>query len=737
MIRLRWSLVPLLVAPALAAQSTIYTLHPDEIGPNDSFGEAMEFEDPYLFVGDRGERAVYVYTVPGLALHAKWTSSDGQPSDRFGEDVEAADGRLVIGASGASFPFGAAYVFDIATGQELIKLETQDPNALFMGEDVDIDGNLAILGCPLDKELGVGGGAAYVFDVTTGAQVFKLRGNDTVNGDMFGCSVAIDGNRALVGASTAGSNFEGAAYLFDLTTGQQLQKWSAGFQEFLGHRVELVGTTGVIGGQAIGGIGALRIVDVVSGAVQFDVFGSMTNSPCDHFPDGIDIENGLMLVGGTDADIAIPGTITGAAWLFDLATGQELDLFLPEAPMKSDLFGRGVALAGGRVLVGAPDADEAVTDGGCVYQFGPDPTTYCTAKTNSLGCVPAIAAVGIPSATSTPFDITAANVLNNKNGLLFYGYNGPTNTPFLGGTLCVAPPLRRTTVQNSGGNPPPNDCSGSYVLDVVAVAPERRGPDARPRGHRQRAVVVARSADSGRYRSRAQRRVRVRARTLTSPVHPCALAALGVAAPSQRPWLGAASLPLLDSAWFFRNGVPWASPKPREGRATKTSAVATSRGKGRIGEPRDVEQESRRLRGAVWSAGVVSEWTGRLSERDRGEGPRRVRRGLRRPRSRRSGVRRPEQRRLSGPVPAQGRAERALLEQARPERRAAVRARSGGDRRRRRRSGDGRSRGRLRQRRRPGPVHHQLGSRERAVEEHLGRESDGRSGGCSSRRSRT
>ena len=54
--------------------------------------------------------------------------------------------------------------------------------------------------------------------------------------------------------------------------------------------------------------------------------------------------------------------------------------------------------------------------------------------------------------------------LNNRNGLLFYGY-GPNNVPFLGGTLCVAPPLRRTAVQNSGGNPPPNDCSGTFSFD--------------------------------------------------------------------------------------------------------------------------------------------------------------------------------------------------------------------------------------------------------------------------------
>ena len=99
-----------------------------------------------------------------------------------------------------------------------------------------------------------------------------------------------------------------------------------------------------------------------------------------------------------------------------------------------------------------------------------DPETYCTAKTNSLGCTPAIGTSGLPSATSgSPFLVTANTVLNNKNGLLFHGFTGPSNTPFLGGTLCVMPPLRRNAIMNSGGNPPPNDCSGQYTVDFNAL----------------------------------------------------------------------------------------------------------------------------------------------------------------------------------------------------------------------------------------------------------------------------
>jgi hypothetical protein len=82
-----------------------------------------------------------------------------------------------------------------------------------------------------------------------------------------------------------------------------------------------------------------------------------------------------------------------------------------------------------------------------------DVTTYCQAKTNSLGCVPAIAGSGYPSASATGgFKVTCTNVRNSKTGLLFYGI-GAASLPFQGGTLCVASPIKRAPSMNSGGPP--------------------------------------------------------------------------------------------------------------------------------------------------------------------------------------------------------------------------------------------------------------------------------------------
>jgi len=78
---------------------------------------------------------------------------------------------------------------------------------------------------------------------------------------------------------------------------------------------------------------------------------------------------------------------------------------------------------------------------------------------------PSIGFTGTPSASlPVAFRIEAQSVVGQKNGLLYYGYS-PALLPFLGGTLCVLPPLRRTPTQNSGGGAP-SDCSGVYSWNM-------------------------------------------------------------------------------------------------------------------------------------------------------------------------------------------------------------------------------------------------------------------------------
>ncbi len=96
------------------------------------------------------------------------------------------------------------------------------------------------------------------------------------------------------------------------------------------------------------------------------------------------------------------------------------------------------------------------------------PTVFCSAKINSQLCVPAIGASGSASATSpAAFHIGASELINQKTGLLFYGF-GPNAAPMQGGTLCCQSPIRRTQNQFTGGASGAADCSGTFLYDMNA-----------------------------------------------------------------------------------------------------------------------------------------------------------------------------------------------------------------------------------------------------------------------------
>ena len=100
----------------------------------------------------------------------------------------------------------------------------------------------------------------------------------------------------------------------------------------------------------------------------------------------------------------------------------------------------------------------------------PAPTTYCTAGTNSLGCVSSIDYSGVPMASHPQgFVISASHILNRKTGILIYSTHGSATNSFHGGTLCIQGPLRRTQRQLSGGSLTGSDCTGSYAYEFNAL----------------------------------------------------------------------------------------------------------------------------------------------------------------------------------------------------------------------------------------------------------------------------
>jgi hypothetical protein len=215
--RAGWFLAQRIVAPGASAE--------------DFFGSSVAVAGETAIVGAPGHDgaapnsgAAFVFSYVGgtWVLQANLTSPQALAEESFGEVARDGDTALV-GAPGSilfSGP-GAAYVFSrtgtVWSHQATLVAHDAQASDRF-GASVALDGDRAVVGSPRHGN----GGAAYAFQRvgTMWIQSSKLVGSDTGNNDHFGSAVAVTGTRALVGAvrDNIGSNQDaGSAYAFDLT----------------------------------------------------------------------------------------------------------------------------------------------------------------------------------------------------------------------------------------------------------------------------------------------------------------------------------------------------------------------------------------------------------------------------------------------------------------------------------------------------------------------------------------
>ena len=203
---------------------------PDNAPTNDWFGTSVGIDEDWIVVGAPGDvrgtltGSVYVFDAASGNQLTQLTALDAEIRDCFGWSVDVSGNTAIIGAnldSAVEVCSGSAYLFDLATGSQLRKLNASDATARDrFGQSVAISGNRAIVGAP-DDDYGIrtSTGSAYVFDVTTGEQVCKLTASDQTANAYFGDSVDICGNRAVVGTRS-----KYVSYLFDITTGEEIAK---------------------------------------------------------------------------------------------------------------------------------------------------------------------------------------------------------------------------------------------------------------------------------------------------------------------------------------------------------------------------------------------------------------------------------------------------------------------------------------------------------------------------------
>ncbi|UCG17078.1 MAG: hypothetical protein JSV19_03410, partial [Phycisphaerales bacterium] len=196
---------------------------------------------------------------------AKLLASDPAGNDRFGNSIAIYGDTAMIGAdwddNAGGNNAGAAYAFVHSGGvwTEQTKLTASDAAAGdIFGASVSVFGNTAVIGAALDDHTGgTDAGAAYVFVRSDGVwtEQTKLTASDAAGGDYFGYSVSVSGDTAVIGAfyhDHAGGSDAGAAYVFVRSGGvwteqAKLTASDAAADDHFGWSVAVSGDTVVIG----------------------------------------------------------------------------------------------------------------------------------------------------------------------------------------------------------------------------------------------------------------------------------------------------------------------------------------------------------------------------------------------------------------------------------------------------------------------------------------------------------
>ena len=221
----------------------VQKLTADDGAAYDNYGLSVAIKGSLILVGSpvatvnshAGQGAVYVYAQSNgtWSFAQKLTSSDGASQDGFGESVAIGHSDALIGAYGATVNghpgAGAAYFFLRLPCclTQTQKLTADDGGNFFnFGNAVALDGNRALIGADVST---VGSntsqGKAYIFTGQGGnwTQTGTLVASDGATDDFFGAALAVDGPTALVSTphpTINGNSYQGAAYFFQHFGGQ-------------------------------------------------------------------------------------------------------------------------------------------------------------------------------------------------------------------------------------------------------------------------------------------------------------------------------------------------------------------------------------------------------------------------------------------------------------------------------------------------------------------------------------
>lgn len=215
------AVAPILSAPA-SAQCRLGRLQPAVDEPGGGFGRDVAISASRILVGSYEAGRADLYDAASRALLSSFGPGAGDLT-RFGEALALEGSLAVVGAPydvDAGDEAGAVHLYDAPTGQLIGKLLATRPRTHeLLGTSVATDGAIVIAGASATAGKP---GRVVVFDATTGQELVELYPEDSHTADQFGKQVVLDGGRLYVGAPSG----EGAVYVFDVATWQQVERWS-------------------------------------------------------------------------------------------------------------------------------------------------------------------------------------------------------------------------------------------------------------------------------------------------------------------------------------------------------------------------------------------------------------------------------------------------------------------------------------------------------------------------------
>jgi YHS domain-containing protein len=397
----RGALYPVTVDPWIQQQE----LTAADGANDDVFGYSVAVSGNTAIIGaagktvgnNTGQGAAYVFTCSGTPCtwtqQQELTSSDGARDDEFGNTVAVSGNTAIIGAWGknslylpeapetAVAPQGAAYVFTCSgtpcTWTQQQELTASDgASGDEFGNTVAVSGNTAIIGAPYKNSYR---GAAYVFTCSgtpcTWTQRQELTASDGANGDVFGYSVAVSGETAIIGAIGNNSS-RGGAYVFTCsgtlctwTQQQELTASDAAGGDVFGTRVAVSGATAVIGapGKTIGNnsLQGAAYVFTCSGIpctwTQQQELTASNGASGDEFGNRADVSGNTVIIGNNSSQGAAyvftcsgsPCTWKVRRWWPFRSRKQPQQALTGADVAPGDEFGYSVAVSGSTVIIGA------------------------------------------------------------------------------------------------------------------------------------------------------------------------------------------------------------------------------------------------------------------------------------------------------------------------------------------------------------------------------------------------